>query len=689
MRSIGKNKIIKFVNFKPTMKQYCINDFLDKSFGYISYARQEKLSNLSIQIEDLLAESDGYAKKGKIIGKLNAYNKTNLSLQSVSDIIAPSDGYYFFDTRFLLFQVEDVNTYTKFLKYYEDLGDDIENEDSEKEYFINKYNKLMPDLYNYYHRFVEVIGYKEKYASLGVSTCEIGVPQTKIPIDFLSILDNILANRHNCKENKLIRDCETLIHMTENATSILQSCLILFPDKKKVLINHELLSFDRITKCCRSYFNDTLFIYNGNKPLVLYSITNANHRYIFHVEKVIKSIIKANKSNDYTKLYKGASTQTPNVCTYTLRELMEADDLEQITPVDKLELRYANRYDLDNYEGEEDKLLSHYCLDNEPLLELLYQNGDTIAYISTFKEGYYRVEMPSFFSPAFLDIPLVTYATKGWTYKQNESRIPTIDDFEYSIHQDRFSKTYSIEWELGSRFQILPVGWYEFVIEFKYHNSVPTILLGFQNGYSKKILAAGIDSNEKDFVFYLLLENGKSLIFNNRNFVDAYVDNQNKYFLIEYELDEQVMSLFTKYAVEAVRIVTPEGHNYEYDAEPLFFDEFKKYAKLYYEAVAKCNPLLSSYNNEHTSEPCCVYLMHDATNGFYKIGISNNPVYRERTLQSEKPTIELIKAKEFPVRKIAEAFESALHKTYESKRIRGEWFMLNMHDVSNIKTALS
>lgn len=87
-------------------------------------------------------------------------------------------------------------------------------------------------------------------------------------------------------------------------------------------------------------------------------------------------------------------------------------------------------------------------------------------------------------------------------------------------------------------------------------------------------------------------------------------------------------------------------------------------------------------------EPCYVYLMIDTTNGFHKIGISNKPQYREKTLQSEKPTIELVCAKQFPSRTIAEAFESALHKAYANKRLRGEWFNLSEEEVLMLKETL-
>src|SRR5690606_20974667 len=121
----------------------------------------------------------------------------------------------------------------------------------------------------------------------------------------------------------------------------------------------------------------------------------------------------------------------------------------------------------------------------------------------------------------------------------------------------------------------------------------------------------------------------------------------------------------------------------------------KKYAKEYLVTVNKYAPehqllkIRQEYaENETQIEFCYVYLMYDSTNGYYKIGISNNPEYRERTLQSEKPTIEMIIAKKFPIRKIAENFEKSLHLTYSEKRVRGEWFELNQMDVEHIIEAL-
>ena len=64
------------------------------------------------------------------------------------------------------------------------------------------------------------------------------------------------------------------------------------------------------------------------------------------------------------------------------------------------------------------------------------------------------------------------------------------------------------------------------------------------------------------------------------------------------------------------------------------------------------------------------YIIKDCNTGLYKIGCSNEPLKREKTLQSEKPNIKIIKIFENYI-------EKELHKKYEKQRIRGEWFNLN------------
>lgn len=99
--------------------------------------------------------------------------------------------------------------------------------------------------------------------------------------------------------------------------------------------------------------------------------------------------------------------------------------------------------------------------------------------------------------------------------------------------------------------------------------------------------------------------------------------------------------------------------------------------------------VLFEKNESIQSDECYVYLMIDLTNNFHKIGISNSPKYREFTLQSEKPTIELLASKKFINRKIAKSFETALHSTYTDKRLRGEWFKLDEAEINEIVYTLN
>lgn len=89
--------------------------------------------------------------------------------------------------------------------------------------------------------------------------------------------------------------------------------------------------------------------------------------------------------------------------------------------------------------------------------------------------------------------------------------------------------------------------------------------------------------------------------------------------------------------------------------------------------------------NSVNCEKCYTYLMKDESTGYYKIGMSNNPTYRERTLQSEKPTIKLLSYQEHFSREKARQKERYLHQIYKYARVRGEWFNLSKADVYQIE----
>jgi hypothetical protein len=123
----------------------------------------------------------------------------------------------------------------------------------------------------------------------------------------------------------------------------------------------------------------------------------------------------------------------------------------------------------------------------------------------------------------------------------------------------------------------------------------------------------------------------------------------------------------------------------------LKWSELKYYFRKFAEGNDEWNDVLALIPEPKVTQPtvkdeCYVYLMRDKA--LHKIGISKQAEFREKTLQGEKPTIILIAAKKFVNRRIAAAFEKALHESYSHKRKRGEWFVLDEDEIQEIKTTL-
>ena len=202
--------------------------------------------------------------------------------------------------------------------------------------------------------------------------------------------------------------------------------------------------------------------------------------------------------------------------------------------------------------------------------------------------------------------------------------------------------------------------------------------------------------------FHFVFENNRHLEYKIKK--AAAIANDSDYRQVKFAMLPQDIQLFASENLIGIRCEFQNG-----DA-PLELKKmndlasltFKLYFQEYIKALGECGVQIDSdvYDEENQRDnpkgtaslkdsSCFVYLMKDETNGYHKIGISNKPEYRERTLQSEKPTIALLCAKEFPTRIIAEAIEFALHKTFEDKRLRGEWFALDEKDVLNVIKTLS
>ncbi|SKC12377.1 T5orf172 domain-containing protein [Soonwooa buanensis] len=81
-----------------------------------------------------------------------------------------------------------------------------------------------------------------------------------------------------------------------------------------------------------------------------------------------------------------------------------------------------------------------------------------------------------------------------------------------------------------------------------------------------------------------------------------------------------------------------------------------------------------------------VYLMYNQLNKYYKIGKTKNKstlTFREKTLQAEDPNVLT-----FEVWIVKENYEKKLHKQFENKRLRGEWFNLDYSDLKILKKTM-
>lgn len=74
------------------------------------------------------------------------------------------------------------------------------------------------------------------------------------------------------------------------------------------------------------------------------------------------------------------------------------------------------------------------------------------------------------------------------------------------------------------------------------------------------------------------------------------------------------------------------------------------------------------------------YLMLNDDTGLIKIGRSNNPKHREKTLQFQEPMVHMIACWETP-----KSLETDLHKLFKDKRVRGEWFRLTMANLKKLE----
>lgn len=129
------------------------------------------------------------------------------------------------------------------------------------------------------------------------------------------------------------------------------------------------------------------------------------------------------------------------------------------------------------------------------------------------------------------------------------------------------------------------------------------------------------------------------------------------------------------------------SHNLNLSELPrVFLDKFKSSAD--WADVVALIPKFEDNEVDIQESECFVYLKKNQK-GHYKIGISIDPINRERTLMAQDPQIKTIAKKKYINKKIAGAIEKAFHQLYSHKRVRGEWFLLDEEDLNELITTLN
>lgn len=285
-----------------------------------------------------------------------------------------------------------------------------------------------------------------------------------------------------------------------------------------------------------------------------------------------------------------------------------------------------------------------------------------------------------------------------------ENDAELLSNFYHLLHrveEDSYTKEKTIIWNSYTQTPNLTINsMYEFGQEVSCENNNKiTITLLLRKNNTIAILEYGggkfyPEINPRRISnIYFLLENDSVIIFSPNHKTGTFNgSHEGKW---TWELSAEIIELFSSNKIKSIRI---ESNTESYNIDEIHLINklcLREYFRHYKEILNECGiqlthvPTEVNIENKKNKDSCYVYMMKDEVNGYHKIGISKNPNYRERTLQSEKPTIRLIAAKEYPIRSIAEAIEMALHKTYETKRLRGEWFDLTDEDIDILKQVLS
>lgn len=409
-----------------------------------------------------------------------------------------------------------------------------------------------------------------------------------------------------------------------------------------------------------------------------------------------------------------------------------AQPIDFYPPNESMSSYYFNKYDIpDNIRtprhimSEYDISIKHHELDNIHLLDWLVDDnvfvnvGDAIAEVGAVYEGkpVYKYTLKSKVSgfinkilPSFHQEPIYQDSWICCFHKTEKD----LHEFTYFNHhevfEDDFTMNKTIKWNVigghvlpfGSKDATYNIGavivnsnneQFQLMFSLEYVDSKDYIVFKYFNNQYKLS-----PNDEIQFMFddnsidkFQIIENSTKIRGAWKNLYETKIP------ITHNELDNLKNKEFIKWKIafdNGTDFISGNNSN-ERVGGSLLSQIINEFATMY-EAVVSTEvpnhqPLYERKSQEistQTSQLCHVYLMLDTTNNYYKIGMSNKPEYREKTLQGDKPSIELLCSKEYPNKGIARSIEQALHSNFSSKRIRGEWFELDLMEVQNILDTL-
>jgi hypothetical protein len=261
--------------------------------------------------------------------------------------------------------------------------------------------------------------------------------------------------------------------------------------------------------------------------------------------------------------------------------------------------------------------------------------------------------------------------------------------YRFYIEYDKEKAHNVIRWYDGANAFYCGENWHsiEMSISFNIHDNKPYLKVSYDKfKLNKKDEIIFIGTNDELIIKFILKDSGYK----------SFTDKKEH---IEIGLTYDDINILKKKQLKKIKINSGKGGDI-YEIWNKFQGisggkNFILFVKSFEKALEKAGLYLEKKSKRHVDSDilnkddfCYVYLMLDNNTNFYKIGISKDPQYREKTLQSEKPVINLLASKSFPSRQIASAIESSLHKVYFDKHVRGEWFCLSKKDVLEILETL-